>query len=260
MKINVDGGAAGTPGNLTGDGVFRDNFGVFWGYFAVTHGRGYTFEAELATTLYAIEIAYDNGWTKIWLESDSTYVVHILKSSLPEVPRRLLDRWHRVRRLRTKLSIVVSHIYKEGNVVVDKLTREEVYNFSRMCLPQWNLISEILSKCFHNLLLSEEMIHQNNESPSTHLRSPNVWEFLYSILFILLIAGYLVHTHLLFVSRTSSELQAEFKKVKSLMIPSPMIELRKLLDRYDLFEAATGMRMMHNFFRIGGVAADLPHG
>ncbi|KAJ9535127.1 hypothetical protein OSB04_un001794 [Centaurea solstitialis] len=29
---------------------------------------------------------------------------------------------------------------------------------------------------------------------------------------------------------------------------------------YDLFEAATGMRMMHNFFRIGGVTADLPHG
>ncbi|XP_052621982.1 NAD(P)H-quinone oxidoreductase subunit H, chloroplastic-like [Lactuca sativa] len=29
---------------------------------------------------------------------------------------------------------------------------------------------------------------------------------------------------------------------------------------YDLFEAATGMRMMHNFFRIGGIAADLPHG
>ena len=29
---------------------------------------------------------------------------------------------------------------------------------------------------------------------------------------------------------------------------------------YDLFEAATGMRMMHNFFRIGGVAVDLPHG
>ena len=29
---------------------------------------------------------------------------------------------------------------------------------------------------------------------------------------------------------------------------------------YDLFEAATGMRMMHNYFRIGGVTADLPHG
>jgi NAD(P)H-quinone oxidoreductase subunit H len=29
---------------------------------------------------------------------------------------------------------------------------------------------------------------------------------------------------------------------------------------YDLFESATGMRMMHNYFRIGGVASDLPYG
>nr|YP_009473659.1 Ycf2 [Impatiens piufanensis]YP_009473680.1 Ycf2 [Impatiens piufanensis]AVI69915.1 Ycf2 [Impatiens piufanensis]AVI69937.1 Ycf2 [Impatiens piufanensis] len=101
---------------------------------------------------------------------------------------------------------------------------------------QWNQISEISSKCFHNLLLSEEMIHRKNESPSTHLRSPNVREFLYSILFLLLVAGYLVHTHLLFVSRASSELQTEFEKVKSLMIPSSMIELRKLLDRYPTSE------------------------
>nr|YP_010720160.1 hypothetical protein RF2 [Gymnopetalum chinense]YP_010720177.1 Ycf2 [Gymnopetalum chinense]UTM09994.1 hypothetical protein RF2 [Gymnopetalum chinense]UTM10011.1 Ycf2 [Gymnopetalum chinense] len=105
---------------------------------------------------------------------------------------------------------------------------------------QWNPISEISSKCLHNhnLLLSEEMIHRNNESPSisTHLRSPNVREFLYSILFLLLVAVYLVRTHLLFVSRAYSELQTEFEKVKSLMIPSYMIELRKLLDRYPTSE------------------------
>uniref|UniRef100_UPI0030FE110F NADH-plastoquinone oxidoreductase subunit 7 n=1 Tax=Cyathodium cavernarum TaxID=351593 RepID=UPI0030FE110F len=29
---------------------------------------------------------------------------------------------------------------------------------------------------------------------------------------------------------------------------------------YDLFESATGMRMMHNYFRIGGVSVDLPYG
>jgi NAD(P)H-quinone oxidoreductase subunit H len=28
---------------------------------------------------------------------------------------------------------------------------------------------------------------------------------------------------------------------------------------YDLFEAATCMRMMHNYFCIGGVSADLPY-
>nr|QXV93522.1 hypothetical protein RF2 [Rubroshorea leprosula]QXV93523.1 hypothetical protein RF2 [Rubroshorea leprosula] len=105
----------------------------------------------------------------------------------------------------------------------------------KLCLPQWrNRISEISSKCLHNFLLSEEMIHRNNESPliSTHLRSSNVQEFFYSILFLLLVAGYLVRTHLLFFSRAYGELQTEFEKVKSLMIPSYMIELRKLLDRY----------------------------
>nr|YP_010507680.1 Ycf2 [Talinum fruticosum]YP_010507698.1 Ycf2 [Talinum fruticosum]UXG55637.1 Ycf2 [Talinum fruticosum]UXG55655.1 Ycf2 [Talinum fruticosum] len=108
----------------------------------------------------------------------------------------------------------------------------------KLCLPQWNLISEISSKCLHNLLLSEELIHRNNESPLiwTHLGSPNVREFFYSILFLLLVAGYLVRTHLLFVFRASSELQTEFEKVKSLMIPSYMIELRKLLDRYPTSE------------------------
>nr|YP_010999450.1 Ycf2 [Peucedanum muliense]WPM98229.1 Ycf2 [Peucedanum muliense] len=108
----------------------------------------------------------------------------------------------------------------------------------KLGLPQRNPIRNISSKCLHNLLLSEEKIHRNNESPliSTHLRTPNVWEFLYSILFLLLVAGYLVRTHLIFVSRASSELQTEFEKVKSLMIPSSMIELRKLLDRYPTSE------------------------
>nr|AKR81113.1 hypothetical chloroplast RF21 [Pentastemona sumatrana] len=107
-------------------------------------------------------------------------------------------------------------------------------------LPQWTPISEISSKCLQNLLLSEERIHRNNESPIpliwTHLRSTNAREFLYSILFLLLVAGYLVRIHLLFVSRASSELQAELEKIKSLMIPSYMIELRKLLDRYPTSE------------------------
>ncbi|KAK9663281.1 hypothetical protein RND81_O292500 [Saponaria officinalis] len=109
----------------------------------------------------------------------------------------------------------------------------------KVCLPQWNLISEISNKCLHNLLLSEEMIHRNNESPLiwTRLGSPNVREFFYSILFLLLVAGYLVRPHLLFVVRASSELQPEFEKVKSLMTPSYMIELRKLMERYPTSES-----------------------
>nr|YP_010193663.1 hypothetical protein Ycf2 [Zostera japonica]YP_010193681.1 hypothetical protein Ycf2 [Zostera japonica]QZQ52883.1 hypothetical protein Ycf2 [Zostera japonica]QZQ52901.1 hypothetical protein Ycf2 [Zostera japonica] len=100
-------------------------------------------------------------------------------------------------------------------------------------------ISEISKKGLQNPFLfpSEEMIHRNNESPvpsiGTHLRSTNAREFLYSILFFLLVAGYLVRIHLLFVSRASSKLQTELEKSKSLMILSYMIELRKFLDRYS---------------------------
>nr|YP_009309134.1 hypothetical chloroplast RF21 [Primula veris]AOS86798.1 hypothetical chloroplast RF21 [Primula veris] len=126
--------------------------------------------------------------------------------------------------------VSIFHDIMHGSNISWRILQKKSY------LPQWNLISEISSKCLHNLLLSEEMIHRKNESPSTHLRSPNVREFLYSILFLLLVAGYLVRTHLLFVSRASSELQTEFEKVKSLMIPSSMIELQKLLDRYPTSE------------------------
>ncbi|KAH0709448.1 hypothetical protein KY284_010875 [Solanum tuberosum] len=133
--------------------------------------------------------------------------------------------------------IVLFQLSQNG-IYSKHICHDSLLRLEKIVSPQWNLISEILSKCLHNLLLSEEMIHQNNESPliSTHLRSPNAREFLYSILFLLHVARYLIRTHLFFVSRASSELQTEFKKVKSLMIPSSMIELGKLLDRYPTSE------------------------
>nr|BDR61609.1 hypothetical protein RF2 [Dichondra micrantha]BDR61631.1 hypothetical protein RF1 [Dichondra micrantha] len=100
-------------------------------------------------------------------------------------------------------------------------------------LWQFFLRSEISSKELHNSIL---LIYRNNKSSliSTHLTSPNVLALLYSILFLLLVAGYLVSIHLIFIYWAFSELQTEFEKVKSLMIPSSMIEmeLRKLLDKY----------------------------
>nr|AIK21316.1 hypothetical chloroplast RF21 [Lathyrus sativus] len=111
----------------------------------------------------------------------------------------------------------------------------------KLGIGQRNRISEIWSKCLHKSLVEvyeKDLLHTNNESPfiSTHLRSLNIEEFLFSILLLLLITGYLVHTHLSFVSRFSNELQTEFEQVKSLMIPSYIIELKKLLDRYGTSE------------------------
>nr|YP_009657241.1 hypothetical chloroplast RF2 [Medicago laciniata]QCO74139.1 hypothetical chloroplast RF2 [Medicago laciniata] len=99
----------------------------------------------------------------------------------------------------------------------------------KLCLSPRNPISQISSKCFHNFLI----LVLENESPliSTHLN-----EFFVLILILLFVTGYLVYTHLLFVSRFSNKLHTEFEEVKSLMIPSYMIELEKLLDRYPISE------------------------
>nr|YP_009298777.1 hypothetical chloroplast RF21 [Pelargonium cucullatum]AJB98691.1 hypothetical chloroplast RF21 [Pelargonium cucullatum] len=103
-------------------------------------------------------------------------------------------------------------------------------------LPQRNWIREISRICLRNLTLSAERIRRNNESPliftHAHLRSPNVLEFFYATLFLLIVAAYLVWTYLSRLSKDYLELHTELKKVKSLMIPSYTIELRKLLDRY----------------------------
>nr|YP_010964656.1 hypothetical chloroplast RF21 [Hedysarum citrinum]WNM89311.1 hypothetical chloroplast RF21 [Hedysarum citrinum] len=127
--------------------------------------------------------------------------------------------------------ISIFHDIMHGSDILWESLQEKWY------LSQWNRISEISSKCLHNLLCGE-IIHRNNESPltSTHLRSLNIREFLYSILFLLLVTGYLIYTHLFFISQFSSELQTEFEQVKSLMIPSYMIELRKLLNKYPTSE------------------------
>ncbi|KAL8494434.1 hypothetical protein ACS0TY_025300 [Phlomoides rotata] len=85
MKINVENGASGAPGILTGGGVFRDSLSVFRGCFAMTIGRGFAFEAELTTTFHALEIAINKGWKNIWMECDSLYVVQIFQSKNPEV-------------------------------------------------------------------------------------------------------------------------------------------------------------------------------
>nr|YP_010173618.1 hypothetical chloroplast RF2 [Medicago arabica]QSJ48855.1 hypothetical chloroplast RF2 [Medicago arabica] len=120
--------------------------------------------------------------------------------------------------------VSIFHDIRDGS---KRILRENLY------LSPRNPISQISSKCLHTFLVHvcEDILE--NESPliSTHLE-----EFFVLILLLLLVTGYLVHTHLFFISRVSNELQTEFEEVKSLMIPSYMIELEKLLDRYPISE------------------------
>nr|QWZ47218.1 hypothetical chloroplast RF2 [Cyclocodon parviflorus]QWZ47243.1 hypothetical chloroplast RF2 [Cyclocodon parviflorus] len=122
----------------------------------------------------------------------------------------------------------------------------------QLCLLRWktklNRISKIPRKCFHNLLLAQDMIHRKNESPliSTHLSSTNYRAFHASIRFLLLVAGYLVCSSLFSVFGAFSD----FEKVKSLIMESSMIEieLEKLLDHYPPSKSTSFWLRLTNFF------------
>lgn len=64
----------GSPGISAGGGIVRDHLDNFFGGFALHLSIGHAFWDELQAVM-ALELAYSRGWSSIWLESDSSYVV-----------------------------------------------------------------------------------------------------------------------------------------------------------------------------------------
>ncbi|XP_057795996.1 uncharacterized protein LOC131012095 [Salvia miltiorrhiza] len=126
IKVNTDGSAMGAPSNIAAGGVFRDNFNWVRGCFHYKGGVGFAFEAELLAVIKAILIAHDRGWLHLWVESDSTYIVHLLHECSTAVPWRFIALWNKVLRLLPDFTLQISHIYREGNKVADIMA-----NYSR---------------------------------------------------------------------------------------------------------------------------------
>ncbi|KAK2652591.1 hypothetical protein Ddye_012447 [Dipteronia dyeriana] len=84
-------------------------------------GVCFAFEAELAAGIYAIDYAWTFGWRRLWLESDSTFVVDILRSRSRKVSWRWSTAWDRCLGLISQMDFALTHIYREGNQAADSL-------------------------------------------------------------------------------------------------------------------------------------------
>ena len=71
--------------------------------------------------MIAMEIMHKFGWNYLWLETDSSYVVLLVKKNSYRVPWKFRNRWIRDLQYAKNLNAHVSHIFHEGNRVVDKL-------------------------------------------------------------------------------------------------------------------------------------------
>ncbi|KAK0578736.1 hypothetical protein LWI29_015418 [Acer saccharum] len=90
LKVSTDGAAFGSPGLAGCAEVFRTCRGFVKGCFAIPLGVCFAFKAELAIAVHAIDYTWTFGWCWLWLESDSTFVVDILRFRSRMVPWR----WH----------------------------------------------------------------------------------------------------------------------------------------------------------------------
>lgn len=59
-------------------GVFRDSSRFFLGGYYIPLGDHTAYYAEIFAAILAIELAFNKGWRTLWLECDSTFVLHFL--------------------------------------------------------------------------------------------------------------------------------------------------------------------------------------
>jgi hypothetical protein len=68
----------------------------------------------------AIEFAFPKGWWNLWLETDSMLVTLAYKSPTM-IPWMLRNRWSNCLHKLKNMNFILSHIYRKGNVLADKL-------------------------------------------------------------------------------------------------------------------------------------------
>ncbi|PNX85515.1 ribonuclease H, partial [Trifolium pratense] len=119
-KCNTDAAALGCPGQASCAGVFRDKNAIFLGCFTVNLCINTAFHAELIGVMFAMEIAFEKGWWNLWVETDSLMVT--LAFNTPDmVPWYLRNRWLNCLHISKSMNFIISHIFREGNSLADKL-------------------------------------------------------------------------------------------------------------------------------------------
>jgi ribonuclease HI len=70
--------------------------------------------------ILAIECAFEKNWSHLWIESDSKLAILAFKNT-SIIPWQLKNRWSNCMIKIRDMQIIVSHVFREGNFVADKL-------------------------------------------------------------------------------------------------------------------------------------------
>jgi ribonuclease HI len=118
IKCNSD-GASTNLASACG-GIFRNHSADLVACFAENLGSCSSLIAELSGVMRAIELSVFHNWPNLWIETDSSLAVLAFKSPTL-IPWTIRNRWINCQKLISSMNLLVSHIYREGNVSADSL-------------------------------------------------------------------------------------------------------------------------------------------
>lgn len=82
IKLNTDGASRGNPGIAAAGGVFRDDKGESVCGSGANIGIATAAVAELWGLLYGLQIAWDRGWRRVFVELDSMLVLEVVQKGV----------------------------------------------------------------------------------------------------------------------------------------------------------------------------------
>ncbi|GAU13067.1 hypothetical protein TSUD_173670 [Trifolium subterraneum] len=142
-KCNIDGAACGNPGFASCGGIFRNFTADFVFGFAEPLGIVSPHFAELCGAMRAIEIAYQNNWNNLWLETDSTLVVSAFQNPAKPIAWALRNKWQNVLLMLNQMNCIVTHIYREGYQVADLIAN---HGLSLPSIVFWDVAPMFISQ------------------------------------------------------------------------------------------------------------------
>lgn len=134
FKVNTDGAWKRGEDHLSYGGVFRNFQGEVVGAFSSSLDIPSSIAAEVMAVIKAIELAWIRDWKHIWLEVDSSLVLNFLISP-HMVSWQLQVSWKNCIYRISMMHFHSSHIFREGNQVVDALAN---YSSSSSDLTWWD--------------------------------------------------------------------------------------------------------------------------
>lgn len=113
-KANANGMALGTPGRVAISGVFHNCRGFSKGAFCKYVGIHTAFNYELLVFIQAINIVWDKGWHRIWVEMESQFMVNCALDKNFVLPWFCANRWYNCKFKIDIMHLLISDKIREG--------------------------------------------------------------------------------------------------------------------------------------------------